>query len=120
LLIDRVFFKVWLWSLPRYFLRPELFSLNTEVVVKQGFSAAFLNLFLPQHPFLSRLSSPAPPTIGKHLVTIRINWRKLQYILIICTYVTFPSTPWNWFQHPPGVLAPQVKKPCFSVLWLWS
>jgi len=27
------------------------------------------------------------------------------------TYVTFPSTPWNWFQHPLEVLAPQVKKP---------
>jgi len=26
--------------------------------------AAFLNLFLPQHPFWSRLSNPAPPTIG--------------------------------------------------------
>jgi len=23
----------------------------------------FLNLFLPQHPFQSRFSSPAPPTI---------------------------------------------------------
>jgi len=27
-------------------------------------AAAFLNLFLPQHPFWSRLSSPAPTTIG--------------------------------------------------------
>ena len=27
------------------------------------FTAAFLNLFLPQHPFWLRLSSPAPPTI---------------------------------------------------------
>jgi len=26
--------------------------------------AAFLNLFLAQHPFWSRLSGPAPPTIG--------------------------------------------------------
>ena len=26
--------------------------------------AVFLNLFLPQHPFWSSLSSPAPPTIG--------------------------------------------------------
>jgi len=25
---------------------------------------AFLNLFLPQHPFWSRVSSPALPTIG--------------------------------------------------------
>ena len=31
----------------------------------------FLNLFLPQHPFWSSLSSPAPPTIGKHLVTCK-------------------------------------------------
>jgi len=28
------------------------------------YSTAFLNLFLSQHPFWSRLSSPAPPTIG--------------------------------------------------------
>jgi len=36
------------------------------------------------------------------------------YILLplTATYVTFPNTPWNWFQHPLGVLASQVKKPC--------
>ena len=28
------------------------------------FSAVFLNLFLPQHPFWSDLSSPAPPIVG--------------------------------------------------------
>jgi len=27
-------------------------------------NAAFLNLFLPQHPFWAHLSSSAPPTIG--------------------------------------------------------
>ena len=30
---------------------------------------------------------------------------------LTATYVAFPSTPWNWFQHPRGVLAHQVKKP---------
>jgi len=36
----------------------------------------------------------------------------------IATYVTFPSTLWNWFQQPLRVLAPQVKK-SWSNVWIW-
>ena len=67
---------------------------------------AFLNLFLPQHPFWSRLSSPAPYTIGWHLCP------NVFLLPLTATCVAFPSTPWNCFQRPLGVLAPQVKKPC--------
>jgi len=78
--------------------------------------AVFLNFFLPQHPFWSSQSSPAPRTIDQILATIRLKEKQVQYILFLlpltATYVTLPITPWNWFQHLLGVLAPQVKKPC--------
>jgi len=35
-----------------------------EKMIFNASMAAFINLFLPQHPFCSHLSSPAPPTIG--------------------------------------------------------
>jgi len=39
-------------------------SLCIQIKKQNSIRAVFLKLFLPQHPFLSRLSSPAPPTIG--------------------------------------------------------
>jgi len=45
----------------------------TSFITQASSRPAFLNLFLPQHPFWSRLSSPAPHAIGQHLVTIRIK-----------------------------------------------
>jgi len=97
------------------------------------FSPAFLNLFLPQHPFRSRLSSTASPyhwlthgyyndkvkTSAVHLDHMLGSFSKIKTAIIAvaltktikhkgklmdkpltATYVTSPSTPWNWYQHP--------------------
>jgi len=71
-------------------------------------TAAFHNLFLPQHPFWPRLSSPAPPTIGQHLVTIRLSKDKLSKRIPFIFHCHICDLP----QHALKLIsAPQVKKP---------
>ena len=102
----------------------------------------FLNLFLLQHPLWSSLSSPAPPTIGEHLVTykdkVKISAVHLDYLLVysskqlcnvyrISTHIgkntlskrihfTFDRLICHLFQHPLKLIsAPQVKKHWLSI-----
>ena len=54
----------------------------------------FLNLFLPKHPLRSRLSSPAPPAIGWHLVTCKVKVKTNAIHLDHCLGVFLRTAFW--------------------------
>ena len=54
----------------------------------------FLNLFLPKHPLRSRLSSPAPPAIGWHLVTCKVKVKTSSIHLDHCLCVFLRTAFW--------------------------
>ena len=96
------------WLPLKNFARLQEFKKN--FAVSRNHRPAFLNLFLPQHPFLVTHKQFSTPyhwlTPGYYKDKVKIN------VFLLPPHMWHSQHPWNWFQHPLLVLASQVKKPC--------